>query len=60
MLYRANMAVKTTQQVIVEPGRLAALAGEEGHDSPHDDEGAEEYYEDVEYEEDEQDDGEYE
>ena len=60
MLYRANMAIKTTQQVVVEPGRLAAIAGEDGHDAPHEDEGAEEYDEDDGYERDEHDDEEYE
>ena len=29
MLYRANMAVKSQQQVIVEASRLAAVAGED-------------------------------
>ena len=32
MLYRANMATKSTQQEVVEPGRLAATAAEEGHE----------------------------
>ena len=60
MLYRANMAMKTTQQVVVEPGRLAAIAVENGHDASYDDEGAEEYDEDDGYEGDEHDDEEYE
>jgi len=47
MLYRANMAKKATQQVVVEPGRLAAIAAEEGQESYYDeefgDEGDEEF-----------------
>ena len=39
MLYRANMAVRTTQQVVVEPGRLAALANDENQETHNDDGG---------------------
>ena len=42
MLYRANMAVKTTQQVVVEPGRLAARTNDDAQETYHDDGGAEE------------------
>ena len=52
MLYRANMAVKTTQQVVVGPGCPAALTNEDVQETHYDDGEDEGYYDDFEYDDD--------